>query len=168
MPGISQTIKDNNIMKYRLFFLLIVMGLAACGGETVPTQESVPAEAQQLQPGALPNITIANVDGALDVIIPARQDAITVEYGMVITNHGKAIEGEEFSNMAILLPDGKQFNGGNVLQLGTEQSVFLSVSVVFDSPGEFVLQFAADGNNDIDESNEDDNLLSLSVSVVKE
>lgn len=153
-------------MRYRLLFLLIVLVLAACGGEADSTQEAAPADAQQAQEDTLPNLVISSVEGDLEVVIPAGHNSVTAEFGMVITNQGQQVYAD-FSNM-VFLSDDRQFDGGAVDGLDAEQSIFMTVKVSFDVAGEYILQFVIDSDSVITESDEDDNSFSLDVSVEKE
>lgn len=86
---------------------------------------------------------------------------------MSITNQGGPLT-TQFSNIAQILPVGDEFDVGVVGSLDTNQSISLSVDVTFTNTGTFSLQFTADSEDDVDESNEVDNSGSRTITVQSE
>lgn len=114
-----------------------------------------------------PNLIVTNIAGPNNITIPAGSSSVAATYSVNITNQGGALN-TQFSTIAILLPGGQQYDAGVVANLGAGQSISLSVNITFDTPGTFILQFVADSNDQIDESNEVDNAGTYNITVIQD
>lgn len=124
----------------------------------LPTNTPVPA---------LPNLTVSNVSGDEVVVIPVGETSVTISYGMNVTNNGASVDAQ-FTSGVRILPGGDEFESGVAGNLGAGQTIALSVDVTFDMPGAYLLQFTADVNDEIEESNEGDNSYTYDVTVENE
>ncbi len=127
------------------------------------TATTVPTLAATATPQT-PNLIITNVSGPDEVTIPDGATSVTVRYSVNITNQGGPVQGQ-FSNTVRLIPGGDEFDLGVVAALGAGQSISLDVNITFDEAGAFILQFKADSDNDITESNEVDNNVVYDVEI---
>ncbi len=125
-----------------------------------PTSTPIPTST----PEPLPNLMVTNVVGATRVTIPSGQTSVTETYSMNITNLGGTIN-RQFSNSVRIL-NGALFDAGAVGNLGAGQTISLRVDVTFTATGDFILQFMADKDSEIQESNEGDNSFIFNVTVV--
>jgi len=112
----------------------------------------------------LPNLVVTNIDGLSTLTIPAGATTVTETYSVNITNRGGTLN-QQFTVMATIIPTGTTFEVGVVGNLGPNQSVSLSAPITFNAPGTMILQFTADSNYEVIESNEVDNSGSKNVTV---
>jgi uncharacterized protein YraI len=143
------------------------------GQPIVPTNPPAPATATNIPSTAIPteppvpNLTITNIDGPDNVTIPTGETTVTERYSVNITNIGGALD-NQFSTVVLVLPGGTQFDLGVVANLAAGQSISLGTDVTFDTTGSLILQFMADSNAEITESNELDNSVVLNVTVTNQ
>jgi hypothetical protein len=114
---------------------------------------------------AQPNLVVTNIVGPREVVIPIGQTSVTVQYAMTITNNGGPVT-TQFTNLVLAIPGSQTFEAGIVGNLGAGQSINLSnINVTFSTPGTYILQFTADSNNQVVESNDFDNAATSNVVV---
>ena len=130
------------------------------------TSTPVPTTAATATPTA-PNLTVSNITGPDTATIPDGSNLVVERYNVIITNVGGVVT-EQFSVIVTILPSGDEFDAGVVSNLDTNQSISLSVDVAFDQTGAFALQFVADAEDDIEESDEGDNSRLYNVRVQSE
>ncbi len=114
-----------------------------------------------------PNLWVSNITGSDTVIIPSGSNLVVEPYNVNVTNLGGIIT-DQFAVVARILPSGDEFDAGVVSNLDTGQSISLSVDIAFDQTGTFALEFIADAEDDIEESDEGDNSRLYNVRVQSE
>lgn len=132
----------------------------------INTATSVPPTSQPTDPPQ-PNLVVTNIDGPSTVTIPSGETTVDEPFNVNVTNLGGALD-TQFSTVAIILPNGTQFDVGVVANLGAGQSISLGTTITFDAPGVYALQFTVDADLQIDESSEIDNSVVFNVTVVNE
>lgn len=134
---------------------------------TLTPTSNVPTNTPPPQPTATPNqpdLTVTNISGPTNVVIPAGETSVTVQYGVNITNNGGSVNAQ-FNNGGVILPNNTPLDLGVVGNLGAGQTISLQVNVTFTSAQSYILQFTADSGGAITESNEVNNSGTLNVTV---
>lgn len=128
----------------------------------VPTLTPVPSATP-----SLPNLDAPSIGGPREVVIPAGEDSVTVEYGVTIRNRGGPV-GVQFNNTIRVNPGGSLLDLGTIGNLGGGESISLSRELTFDTPGTFTIVVTVDSDNDISEDSETDNIAQIQIEVVQE
>lgn len=112
-----------------------------------------------------PDLVIASITGPESVVIPAGETSVSEMYQVVISNTGGSNTGRFNNTLAIAPPGGAPQDLGVVADLGPQESISLSITVVFTAPGDYILTARADSDAEVEELSEVNNTGTISVAV---
>ncbi len=129
------------------------------------TNTPAPTVAQATATTGKPDLTVTDISGPVSIILDQSGSKVAT-YRITVQNVGSVNAGQ--FNLGLILPDGTLKDVGQTVQplLPNQQAIF-QADVTFVAPGAARLTAFVDMNNVIDESNENNNLKSLDVVLIK-
>ncbi len=128
-----------------------------------PTFTPTPTRTLTPTPG-LPDLVVASIIGPTLVTIPPGEPSTTAAYSVTIANTGSGNTGV-FNNTITVLPGGTPQDLGVVSNLGAGESIALTITLTFDTPGAFMLRVLADSDAQVNEVSKVNNIGTLDVVV---
>jgi uncharacterized protein YraI len=110
------------------------------------------------------DLVITSIIGETNVIIPPGSPDISETYTVTITNSGSRGTGQ-FSNTVQVLPGGPVLDLGVSGNLRAGESISLSISLTFDTPGAYTIRATTDSGAIVDELSEFNNTGTLDINV---
>jgi len=129
----------------------------------VPPQTPVPTTAPTNTAVPLPNLVISSVFNDDTITIPDGESEVTAEFSINVTNNGGAVD-TQFSVEARVV-GGDTFDVGTFGNLGANQTLSQTVDITFTDTGSATVIFEVDVDDTIEESNENDNVRIVEVTV---
>ncbi len=120
--------------------------------------------AQASSTSAKPDVVVIDISGPVSIILD-QNSTKTATYRVTVQNSGSVATGQ--FNVGLVLPDGSLSDLGAVPALQPGQAAIFTATVNFTAPGSARLTAIADKDNVVDESNENNNLKSLDVVLIK-
>lgn len=127
-----------------------------------PTNTSIP-QPPTSTPGP-PDLVITSIIGETNVIIPSGASSVSQTYTVTITNSGNRGTGQ-FSNTIQVLPGGPVLDLGVSGNLRAGESISLSISLTFDTPGAYTIRATTDSGAAVEELSEFNNTGTLDINV---
>ncbi len=128
------------------------------------TSTAAPTVAQASPTPGKPDLIVTDISGPVSIILDQNGTKVA-SYKITVQNVGSANAGQ--FNASLVLPDGTQQDLGAAPGLVPNQSAIFQTTVTFNAPGAARLTAIADFNNVVDESNENNNIKSLDVVLIK-
>lgn len=128
----------------------------------VPTNTSIP-QPPTSTPGP-PDLVITSIIGETNIIIPPGSSSTSQTYTVTITNSGNRNTGQ-FNNTVQILPGGSVLDLGVVGNLRSGESISLSISLTFDTPGAYTIRATTDSGSAVEELSEFNNTGTLDINV---
>jgi len=110
------------------------------------------------------DLVITSIIGETNVIIPSGSPNTNQTYTVTITNSGNRGTGQ-FSNTIQVLPGGAVLDLGVSGNLRAGESISLSISLTFDTPGSYTIRAITDSGSNVEELSEFNNTGTLDISV---
>ena len=129
------------------------------------TLTTAPTVAQASSTPGKPDLIVVDITGPVSIILDQSGTKVGT-YKITVQNVG-SVNANPF-NLGLILPDGTLKDVGSTVQplLPNQQAIF-TTDVTFVAPGSARLTAFVDMNNVIDESNENNNLKSLDIVLIK-
>jgi hypothetical protein len=134
-----------------------------------PTATSFTATPSITSTPSLPNLSAPTISPGNNttITIPSGESEVTQTFGVTIRNSGGPVA-TQFSNSIRIGISGTEQDLGVVGALGSNQSISLSATLTFTSPGTYIVVVEVDSDDEITEEVETDNLAQVQVIVVDE
>jgi uncharacterized protein YraI len=129
------------------------------------TPTTAPTVPQATATTGKPDLIVVDITGPVSIILDQTGSKVAT-YKITVQNVG-GVSANQF-NLGLVLPDGTLRDVGQTVQplLPNQQAIF-QTDVTFIAPGAARLTAFVDWNNTIDESNENNNLKSLDIVLIK-